>query len=45
MRCPGTFSGQPGSIELTDCADFLKTHTLAELCRTLMNLNEFAYVD
>lgn len=45
MRWPGPFSGQPDSIERTDCADVLKTYTLAELCRALINLNEFAYVD
>lgn len=39
------FQRPPDAIERTDCTAFLKTHTLAELCRALMNLNEFAYVD
>lgn len=39
------FQRPPDTIERTDCTAFLKTHTLAELCRALMNLNEFAYVD
>lgn len=39
------FQRPPDAIERTDCTAFLKTHTLAELSRALMNLNEFAYVD
>jgi hypothetical protein len=39
------FQRFPDAIERTDCTAFLKSHSLAELCRALMNLNEFAYVD
>ncbi|MEI6537565.1 MAG: DUF1553 domain-containing protein, partial [Verrucomicrobiaceae bacterium] len=35
----------PDGQELASCENFLKLHSLPELCRALMNLNEFAYVD
>ncbi len=36
---------EPESDELTRCLAFLKTHPLLDLCRSVMNLNEFCYVD
>ncbi len=36
---------QPDAEERTSCLNFLKGHSLPELCRSLMNLNEFAYID
>lgn len=35
----------PAPEEAAECADFLKSRTLPELCRTILNLNEFAYID
>lgn len=35
----------PDADELEVCTDFLHRHGLRELCRSLLNLNEFAYVD
>jgi hypothetical protein len=35
----------PTPDEAASCEKFLGTHTLPELCRALMNLNEFAYVE
>jgi hypothetical protein len=39
------FQRPPEPSELSDCAEFLRGHTLAELCRALLNANEFIYVD
>ncbi len=36
---------QPESDERTACLAYLHNHGLTELCRSLLNLNEFAYVD
>jgi hypothetical protein len=36
---------RPDDFEATTCSQLLKEHSLAELCRALLNLNEFAYVD
>jgi hypothetical protein len=35
----------PTESERTACVRFLQTRTLAELCRVLLNLNEFVYLD
>ncbi len=35
----------PDSEEATACEEFLHQHGLTELCRSLLNLNEFVYVD
>lgn len=35
----------PNAHELRDCADFLEEHSLTELCRVMINLNEFIYLD
>ena len=35
----------PTSDERRACLEFLNHHALAELCRALLNLNEFVYVD
>ena len=39
------FQRDPDPEERTRCAEFLNQHTLPELCRALLNLNEFAYRD
>ena len=39
------YQRQPQSDELSTCVAFLKSRTLAELCRALLNANEFIYVD
>ena len=36
---------EPDGEELASCQEFMGTHTLPELCRTILNLNEFSYVD
>lgn len=36
---------EPDAEERAVCTNYLNSHGLAELCRSLMNLNEFAYVD
>ncbi len=36
---------EPDAEELASCQEFMGTHTLPELCRTILNLNEFSYVD
>jgi hypothetical protein len=35
----------PDAQEGRRCLEALKDHSLAELCRVLLNLNEFVYVD
>lgn len=35
----------PDADEAKTCTEFLRTHSLTDLCRAMMNLNEFAYVD
>jgi hypothetical protein len=35
----------PTSLEIEDLSAFVKQHSLAELCRVLMNSNEFLFVD
>ena len=35
----------PGEAELDACRQLVADHSLAELCRVLVNLNEFAYVE
>lgn len=35
----------PADAKEAACLRFLKTRSLAELCRALLNLNEFAYID
>jgi hypothetical protein len=35
----------PSPQELPRCQKFLATHTLPELCRAILNLNEFVYLD
>lgn len=35
----------PEAEEMEACQDFLHRHGLRELCRSLLNVNEFAYVD
>ncbi len=35
----------PSKAEATAAENFLQAHSLAELCRVLMNTNEFAFVD
>jgi hypothetical protein len=35
----------PDKDEAAACERFLKTHSLAELCRVILNLNEFVYID
>ena len=39
------FQRAPDAEERARCEQFLKEHTLAELCRALLNVNEFAYRD
>ena len=39
------FQRAPDAGEREQCLAFLKDRSLQELCRALMNLNEFAYVD
>ena len=39
------FQRIPDPAEVENCLAFLKKHTLPELCRSLLNLNEFAYID
>ena len=36
---------EPSGFELSRCLKFLGTQSLVELCRSLLNLNEFAYID
>ncbi len=36
---------QPNPLELQELSDFVHTHSLAEICRVLMNSNEFLFVD
>ncbi len=36
---------EPGAQELSRCSPLLKQHGLPALCRALLNLNEFVYVD
>ena len=36
---------EPDADERKACIDYLHSHGLTELCRSLLNLNEFAYVD
>jgi cytochrome c553 len=35
---------EPAAEELTTCRQFVEQHSLAEFCRALLNLNEFAYI-
>ena len=35
----------PTAGERARCLAFLGTHSLAEFCRAILNLNEFAYVE
>jgi hypothetical protein len=35
----------PTAEERARCLAFLSTHSLAEFCRAVLNLNEFAYVE
>lgn len=35
----------PGAEESAECETFIATHSLTELCRVILNLNEFIYVD
>ena len=39
------FSRQPDDQERASCMEFLRERTLAELCRAILNTNEFLYVD
>jgi hypothetical protein len=36
---------QPDEVESTACATLLSEQSLVELCRALVNLNEFVYLD
>jgi hypothetical protein len=36
---------QPDAAEREECKAFVRRHNFTELCRALLNLNEFAYVD
>ena len=36
---------RPAKDELSACTNFLRDHSLAELCRVVLNLNEFQYYD
>lgn len=36
---------EPSEFEFGRCIKFLGTQSLVELCRSLLNLNEFAYID
>ena len=36
---------EPDPAELSKCLTFLQTHPLLDLCRSVMNLNEFCYID
>ena len=40
-----TVQRAPSDRERSVCEQFLKSHTLPELCRVLLNANEFVYVD
>ena len=40
-----TLQRAPSSRERAVCEQFLQSHTLPELCRVLLNANEFVYVD
>ena len=40
-----TLLRQPSEHELTLAVAFLKTHSLDELCRALLNTNEFAFIE
>jgi hypothetical protein len=40
-----TFEREPAPDELNACLDLLKARSLPELCRALLNVNEFVYVD
>jgi len=35
----------PDKDELTACSELIRTRSLAELCRVLLNVNEFTYID
>lgn len=35
----------PGPVEMEKCRELLRRRSLAELCRALLNLNEFFYLD
>jgi hypothetical protein len=39
------FQREPTAAEFSQCANFIRAHSLAELCRVLLNTNEFVYVD
>ena len=39
------FQRAPDANELAECVTFLESRTLPELCRALLNANEFIYVD
>ena len=39
------FSRQPGPAELASASALVKEHGLPQLCRMLLNANEFVYVD
>jgi hypothetical protein len=40
-----TLQRQPDELEANACSRLLNERSLVELCRALLNLNEFAYVD
>jgi hypothetical protein len=40
-----TLQRAPTNDERTTCETLLRERTLAELCRALLNLNEFIYID
>jgi len=40
-----TVQRAPSDRERAVCEQFLQSHTLPELCRVLLNANEFVYVD
>jgi hypothetical protein len=39
------FARPPGPVEMEKCRELLRRRSLAELCRALLNLNEFLYFD
>ena len=40
-----TLQRSPSARDRVVCEQFLNSHTLPELCRVLLNANEFVYVD
>ena len=45
MAFARAFQREPDREEQRACVELLKTRSLAELCRALLNVNEFLYVD